>query len=138
MACESAKLFMAFMEAKGMPVQLVDDDDSTIRVGWQLDNTRMEVYLYFEEDNHDVHLLGTNFLQIGQDNYGKALQIVNICNENYRWVKFVLDMDHGQVTVEDDAIIQLDSAAEEIYELMIRMTHIVDDAYPKFMKALWA
>ena len=37
-----------------------------------------------------------------------------------------------------DNIIQLDTCGENCYELMIRMLKIVEDAYPSFMKALWA
>ena len=36
-----------------------------------------------------------------------------------------------------DAVVQLDTCAEEMFELMVRAAQIVDDAYPDIMKALW-
>lgn len=138
MANAAAKMFKAYLESKDMTCRYVDDEERVVRVGWKLDNTSIDIYFTFGEDNHDVHLQGLNFLQVTKENFGKALQIVNACNENYRWVKFILDVEHTQVVVEDDAVIDLDTCAEEIFELMIRMTQIVDEAYPQFMKAMWA
>jgi hypothetical protein len=65
-------------------------------------------------------------------------KVVNECNDTYNYEKFVLIEKHSQICVRDDAVIQLDSCGEECYELMMRMAMVVDDAYPKFMKAIWA
>ena len=60
----------------------------------------------------------------------------NECNCKFRWAKFtVVD---GKISVESDAIIQLDSCADEVTGYMIRLTKIVEAAYPIFMKAMWA
>ena len=58
-------------------------------------------------------------------------------NQEYRWVKFYVDEKENSVTIADDAIIQLDSCGEEIFELMYRLADIADDVYPEFMKAIW-
>jgi hypothetical protein len=65
-------------------------------------------------------------------------KIVNECNDRYNYEKFVLREKHSQICVVDDAVIQLDSCGEECYELMMRMATVVEDAYPRFMKAIWA
>ena len=42
------------------------------------------------------------------------------------------------MTVADDAILLPESAGAEVFELMMRMAGIIDQAYPELMKALWA
>ena len=138
MANAAAKMFKSYMESKEMNCKFWDEEESVVKASWKLDNTSIDIFFKFDKDCHDVHIQGVNFIQVAKENFGKMLQAVNACNENYRWVKFTLDMEHGQISVEDDAIIQLDTCAEEVFELMIRMTQIVDDAYPKIMKAMWS
>ena len=46
--------------------------------------------------------------------------------------------EDGELVAEEDAVIQLDSCGEEAFELMIRMTQIIEEAYPMVMKELWA
>ena len=50
----------------------------------------------------------------------------------------MLDTEHNQIIARDDEIIQLDTCGPECYELMVRMVKIVEDAFPLFMKAMWA
>ena len=109
-----------------------------MRVGMSLDNTRIDIYLFFEEDNHDVHIVGRNFIKVPEDKLEKMYKVVNQQNKTYRWMKFTVNEDKGEVEVEDDAIIQLDTCGDEAFELIARMSNIVDEAYPDLMKALWA
>ena len=62
----------------------------------------------------------------------------NSLNDSFRWVKFVWDSDANDLCCRVDGVIELDSCAKEVYELMARMAGIVDEAYPRIMKALWA
>ena len=138
MASTAAKLFKAYMDSKEMNCEIVDDEESVVRVGWKLDNTRISLFFFFDEEDNYVHIDGVDFLEVPKDKYDLLLKVVNDCNDNYRWVKFVLDAENEQVVAKVDAVIQLDSCAEEVYELMVRTAQIVDDSYPKFMKAMWA
>jgi hypothetical protein len=134
----AAKMFKSYMDAKEMKCKIVDDEEErVIKAAWTLENTDMEIIFTFGEDNHDVHMQGYNFLRVSENNFDKMLSAVNECNAKYRWVKFTLDQKHGQIIAEEDAVISLDTCAEDTFELMIRMTQIVDEAYPIFMKAMW-
>ena len=137
MANTAAKLFMAYLEAKDTHGSYVNDEESVVRVGWNLDNTKLNIYFFFGEDEKDVHLIGDGFCKVPENKKDAVLQAVNECNKKFRWMKFVLK-DEGDVEAEVDAVIQLDSCAEECFELMIRMCSIVDDAYPILMKAIWS
>ena len=138
MACQAAELFLAFMESQDMKAQMLDDEKSVVRVGFNMKNTSISIYFKFGDDNSDVHVEGREFVNIPKDQIEKAYRICNKLNSDYRWVKFAWDEDVNDVACRADALIQLDSCAEETYELMVRMAGIVDEAYPDIMKGLWA
>jgi len=138
MACVTAKMFKAFLDSQEVKNSFVDDEQNVIRVGWNLHNTSITMLFSFDEDDHDVHIQGFDFLKVAEENYAKSLKVVNDLNQKYRWVKFTLDTERGMVAVEDDAIIDVDTCAAEVNELMLRMAHIVDESYPVFMKAMWS
>lgn len=121
-----------------MRVNLVDDERSLVRIGFNLNNTQISIFVVFGEDDTDAHIEGRDFVKIPNDQTEKACRICNQMNNNYRWIKFVWDDDTSEMTVKCDAVIQLDSVAEEIYELVMRTASIVDNAYPEIMKSLWA
>ena len=138
MASQAAELFMAFMEAHDMKVNMVSEEHNLIRAGLGLENTQLAAYFQFDPDDESAHIEGREFAQIPKDQVEKIYKICNSLNDSYRWVKFVWDEEASDLCCRVDAVIQLDSCAQEMYELMARMAGIVDDAYPKIMKALWA
>ncbi|MCR5425622.1 MAG: YbjN domain-containing protein [Lachnospiraceae bacterium] len=138
MASMAAKVVASYLESKELHYQMLDEEETCMRVGMSLDNTRIDIYLFFEEDNHDVHIVGRNFIKVPEDKLEKMYKVVNQQNKTYRWMKFTVNEDKGEVEVEDDAIIQLDTCGDEAFELIARMSNIVDEAYPDLMKALWA
>lgn len=139
MKSQAAQLFMALMEAKEMKVALVNEEEDTIlRTGFNLDNTEVSIFIVIDEGDECVHFEGRDFLKVPKDKEIAILKACNECNNSYRWVKFVLQEDDSIVSCKCDAVIQLDSCADEIFELVMRMASIVDEAYPTFMKAMWA
>ncbi len=138
MASQAAELFKAYMEGQDITISLVDDENNVYRVGLGLKNTQIVVFFQFDGDDNYVHLEGREFARIPTDQADKAYRICNHLNDSYRWVKFVWDEDAGDLACRCDAVIQLDSCTEEVYELMARMASIVDESYPDIMKSLWA
>jgi hypothetical protein len=130
------KMVSAYFESRD--TRVVDVDDSVIRVSWGLKGTSIDIFLDFDEADTHVHIEGVNFIQVPEDKFECMYKIVNECNDRYNYEKFVLREKHSQICVVDDAVIQLDSCGEECYELMMRMATVVEDAYPRFMKAIWA
>ncbi len=137
MASQATRIFMAYLESKEMKVQILDDETNLIALGLGLNNTQLRLFIRFGDDDSDVHLEGREFARIPSEQAGKALEICNSLNDAYRWVKFVWE-ENGDLACRCDGVIQLDSCAEETYELLARMAGIVDDAYPEIMKKLWA
>lgn len=138
MANAAAKMFTSYLDSKEMRYDIGGEQENIVKMSWKLDNTSIKIYFDFDENNSYVHILGVDFIQIAEEKFGVILDAVNDCNNQYRWIKFCLNKKDREVTAECDAVIQLDTCAEEVYELMIRMTRIVDGAYPTFMKAMWA
>ena len=131
----AVKVMQQFLESQEIKYDLVRDN--VIRVGWNFEGGNMDIYFDFDDDDSRVHLEGLNFIKVTEDKYDKLYKVLNTVNDEYKYVKFVLDTENGQINARDDALIQLDSCAQECYELMIRMLQIVEGAYPEFMKALW-
>ena len=136
MAGMAAKMVAAYFEAKDTKVQQLSEN--LLRIGWNIKNGTIEIYFQFDESDTHVHLEGVDFVKVPEEKYDDMYKILNECNDTYSHIKFVLDTEHGQINARDDDVVQLDSCGEECYELMIRMLSVVEDALPKFMKAIWA
>lgn len=134
----AAKMFISLLESKNMNYSIVNEEKAVIRVGWNLEGTKLAIFFQFSENNSSVHIEGHEFVSFSKDKTERMYKICNECNKKYRWVKFTVDEEDNAAIVECDAVIQLDTCAEEVVELMLRMTNIVEDAYPQMMKALWA
>lgn len=96
------------------------------------------IFLEFDDTDTHVYIRGGDFLSLPRDKYDLIYKVINECNRTYPHEKFVLDEENGEILVRDDAIIQLDSCGPECLELVMRMVFVVENVYPKFMKALWA
>ncbi len=138
MSVQSAQSFQAFMESKDMNIVFLDDEEKVARVGFNLDNTELEILVFFGDDGKDVHFDGRGFVKIPADKRELVYKLCNQCNDNYRWVKFVWNEEQECMTVLADAVIEPESCAEECFEIIMRMCGIVQEAYPTFMKAIWA
>lgn len=138
MANAAAKMFTSYLDSREMNYSILDEAQRVIRMGWTLEGTKMAIFFEFAEDGANVRMEGREFLNFPADKINTMYKIVNDCNRKYRWIKFSVDAESNTAVVECDAVIQLDSCAEEVSELMFRMIKIVEDAYPLMMKALWA
>ena len=138
MAIQAAKAFQAFMESKDLNVQFVDDEETVARLGFNLDNTKIEIFVAFDDNDKSVHFEGRDFVSIPADKRDMVYKLCNDCNNVFRWTKFTWDEENELVTVKADAVIEPESCAEECFEIVMRMCGIVDEAFTMFMKAWWA
>ena len=79
----------------------------------------------------------TCFESVPEDKFLEALIACNELNAQYKWVTFYIDKDKD-IIVHDDAILNVETAAEEAFELLLRMLDITSDAKPVLMKAIYA
>lgn len=129
--------FLRYLDEKGIKYR--DIDDVAVRVGYNADNAgTIDVVVIF--DSNGKNYVSLNSWSIGQftdDNYSKGIIVCNEMNAQYRWCKFFLNSDK-KVTVQIDAVVEMNTVGAEVLELVRRIVHIADEAYPAFMKARWA
>ncbi|MCR5775649.1 MAG: YbjN domain-containing protein, partial [Lachnospiraceae bacterium] len=109
-----------------------------LRVGFNIDTATVTVLIIFSEDDSVVQIVAREFARIPADKIVSMYKVCNDCNSSYRWACFYVDEDDGEIICKADAEIQLDSCAEEIFNIVMRVVGIVKDALPKFMKAMWS
>ena len=136
----AAKMTGAYLESRGLKFFYDESQPEVIRTGFGgLKNKQLlEILCIFGEDGSDVAIRSFNFCSIPQAKLGEAHAFCSRLNKLYRWVKFYIDEGDMTVTLADDAVIQLDTCGEEVFELILRMASIADDAYVHFMKMIWS
>lgn len=132
------RMTAAYMESKGVRCS-VNEEKNLIRLGFKANNKgSIELMVIFDKDNGSVGLRSFDYCRFPEEKLAAMYEVCSKVNKEYRWIKFFVDERDNTVTLADDAIIQIDSCGEEIFELICRMVSIGDEAYPIFMKALWA
>lgn len=127
----------AYLETQGMKYR-EDDKDDVLILQFRGDNFSGLRFVAFFEDDRYVQFRSMGYANIPQNKFDVGLQALNHLNKEYRWAKFILDVEDGEVFVEADAILDIESAGSEFEEEIYRLVSIADDAYPVIQKAIWA
>ena len=98
---------------------------------------RYDVFFFFDPDEHSVSIRIFNLLKVPIDKMSQIMEMNNSLNGHYRWIKFFTD-DDSKVNVQADAIISPETSGKIAVEIMARAMKIIDEIYPRFMKAIWA
>lgn len=131
------QLFIKYMEEKG--IKYTDRDENHVTVSYSGDNIKsIKFHVAFDKDGEGmVQIYAWDIGNFGGDKTAKGIEVCNELNAKYRWVKFYLDSDKD-VCVSTDSYICEANAGSVCLNLVRRMVNIVDEAYPSFMRALWA
>lgn len=89
------------------------------------------------DDDNDVAVRVYSLLSLDEEQSARILPVINKLNNDYRYVKFVLDKDND-VNIEYDYPMACSNPAESVREIVIRIVKIIDDTYPELMRAMWA
>ena len=108
-----------------------------VKLGFQLKHTRAEILTVFTDEDNSVAIRCMGFLSINEEQFPQALLCCNGLNQRMSWVKFYVD-DDLDINIEDDAIVDDVTGGKEIFELVMRMAAIADEAYPELNRAIWA
>lgn len=138
MSSIAAKVTAAFFDSKGFNYDM-SDDGMAITTGFALENCEgVKILIVFDDDDHSVAIRALNIVKIPDAKKDDMYTLVNELNRKFRWIKFVIDDEDNTINAEDDAIIQLDSCGEEVFECSLHFAAIVDEAYPEIMKKIFA
>lgn len=89
------------------------------------------------DDDNDVAVRVFALLHVEENMQSKVLPVINDLNCRFRYVKFSMDKD-GDVNLDYDYLVRDPNPAVSAREILIRITDIVDKAYPEFMRAMWS
>lgn len=130
-----AELFNDLLKSKELHSEYreLDEGKSMITFPYEGQNFRC----IFSGDKGEYLSLRLFFEKVPDDKYADVLLVCNALNAQYKWVKFYIDKDN-EIALEDDALLSIESAAAEAFELLIRMISIFKDVKPSFMKAIYA
>ncbi len=103
-------------------------------------SARIMYTIYSDENQADfdqqhIHVISSEICHISSPTLS-LYKCLNELNIKYHYVKFYMDNDNDIIAKTDD-IVPFDSSEEAIWELLIRMVGVLDDAYPQLMKAAW-
>lgn len=136
-----ADIFKKFLDQKEIKYTYFEPQENrkeAIRIGYSGKNASDIQLLYFFDDNaNSVNVKVFDIAKIAADKLMNVYVLLNELNCEYRWVKFYVDSDN-QVTVSGDAITDEANAGEELFEILVRYIQIIDEVYPRIMKAIWA
>ncbi len=115
-------------------------EGEVIRVNFSgLENAgSVEILVITDDNDRTIGLRSFNLLKVKDELKPKMYKVCSDLNHKFRWVKFYVDDSDNTVTAESDAVTQAESAGEEAFELVMRMTGIIDEAYDELMRAKFA
>lgn len=132
------KVTAAYLDSQEIKYTILGEEEDKLSVVSRAENKdSVEIIAFFGEDNTDVCIKSFDVAKFPEAKKADIYKVCNELNADFRWVKFYVDERDNTVTAQEDAVVQLDSCGEECYELMARMVGIIDEGYPKLMKAIW-
>ena len=136
-----AEAFKAHLDEKGIKYTYFEPEENraeAIRISFSGENTdSIAVTFFFDKDASSINVKSFSIAKIPTEKIIDIYVVLNELNNEYRWVKFYVD-DDNEVTVSGDAITDVATAGEECEEILFRYVKIIDEVYPRIMKALWA
>ena len=109
------------------------DGDSVIEFPYQGKTFKM----FYSGNNGDHLSIYLVYERVPADKVADAIFACNELNAQYKWVTFYVDKDND-VVLHDDAILSVENAADECFELLLRMAKISEDVKPTIMRAIYA
>ena len=142
MIYKATKLIKQEMDKQGLKYSIEEfDNSSVVFAGFGIEKgANIRVQFVSQDNDNDVAIRLYGLVNnVGTDKLDKVLRVINECNMNYRYVKFVLDKDRD-INIEYDIPMKASDATvgAEACEVFIRIMKIADECYPKIMSALWS
>ena len=142
MIYKATKLIKQEMDRQGMKYSVEEfDDRSILFAGFGIDNgPSVRVQFVSTDNDNDVGIRLFGMVNnVAESKVDRMIRVINECNNQYRYVKFVLDKDRD-VNIEYDIPLRSGdtTVGAEACEIFVRIMKIADDAYPKFMKVIWS
>ncbi len=134
-----AKLTAAYFDSIGLKYGLEGDNREVISSGFggMSNLSSIRILLIFDAEGQTMHLIAPQIVKVPADKIDAMYKTVNELNHKFRWVKFYIDND-GDVMVDADCILDMDTCGQECLEIMQRTANIANEAYPVLMRGIWS
>jgi len=130
-----AELFVNNLKSKNLNFQSGTDKDGDSIVEFPYQGKLAKMFFCGEKGTYlSMYMV---YERVPEDKTTEAIFACNELNCQYKWITFYVDRDND-VIFHDDAILSVDDAGEEAFELLVRMMKIGDDVKPQLMKAIYA
>ena len=103
-----------------------------------VDYAALSVHFISSDDSNDVSVRIPHFVRFKDKERRDVLRVANEMNNKFRFCKFSVNLEAEAVTLEYDFPEGDSGVADGAVEIFRRMLQIAEEAYPDFMKAIWA
>ena len=132
LAC--AQTFCDFLESKNLYFESFTDDEGDVIVKFPYEGKITKCI--FSGDDGKYLSLYMLYENIPEEKLADLIFACNELNTKYKWVTFYVDGDRD-LMLHDDALLSYDTAADEAFEMLVRMINISTEAKPVIMRALY-
>lgn len=130
-----AELFKNFLDDKNLNYDYRELENDNCLISFPHDGEKF--MFVFTGDDGEYLSLRMFPEKVPDEKYADVLLACNLLNAKYKYVKFYID-DDNEIALEDDAILRVEAAADEAFELLCTMIDIYGKAKPVLMKAIYA
>ena len=138
----AARVTESYFARQGINCQRSGDNQECLLATFEMDNEDpMAVEMLFDEPDEkgvcSVHLEISEFEKFPSEKYEKICVVLNEINGRNRWVKFVAKKDSQYVSSEDDAVLQLETCAEEVLRCCYQLVYISNDVRATVLRGIY-
>ena len=130
-----AELFVQSLEAKNLNFDVNEFPDGTTLVAFPYQGKVTRCIFNGDEGGYlSLYLV---YERVPDE---KVADVIFLCNElncEYKWATFYVDKDND-IVIHDDAILVPENAAEEAFELLVRIVRIAEDERQRIMKTIYS
>ena len=99
-------------------------------------STYQFLFIKTDDTGNDIAMRIFKLVNFPKHKAAAALTVLNSLQQEYRYLRFVLD-DDGDVNVEYDFPAAYSPIGDGALEMVLRTTNILDECYPKLMRSIW-
>ena len=130
-----AELFVELLKSRNLNFQSGTDKDGDSVVEFPYQGKVLKVFFCGNEGQYmSMYLV---YERVPADKLTDLIFACNELNSQYKWVTFYVDRDND-IVLHDDAILSIENAAEEAFELLLRILKIGEDNKARIMRLIYA
>lgn len=122
------------LNERELKFQQREDSDGDVIIHFYLD--QKPITIISTGDNGEYVQIVTHYEHVSDDKMTDMLLLSNSLNAQYKWLKFAIDRDND-LMIFTDAIVDVDTAGDEVFELVARRAVMMDEIKPKIMRTLY-